>query len=190
MEDKTSVDLVLGLVAGIDREHSDYLPLSVGSFILGGNFSARLMATVRDEEGLTYGIRSVVSGADEGKDGFWAIQGTFAPTMLEQGKTSTLNQLNLWLERGVTAEELAAKKTTLTGTYKVGLATTRGMAGALLDVLERGRGISYLDEYMDEVKALTLEDVNAAIRAYVRAENLITVAAGSMDDQWQPLEGE
>ncbi|GIS47852.1 MAG: hypothetical protein Ct9H90mP20_5220 [Candidatus Neomarinimicrobiota bacterium] len=32
-------------------------------YILGGNFSARLMQTVRDKEGLTYGIGSSISSA-------------------------------------------------------------------------------------------------------------------------------
>jgi len=93
MEDKTSVDLVLGLVVGIDREHPDYLPLNMGSFILGGNFSARLMTTVRDQEGLTYGVGSSVSGANDGKDGCWSIQGTFAPELLSKGRESVQVQL-------------------------------------------------------------------------------------------------
>ena len=45
----------------------------VGTYILGGNFSARLMQTVRDEQGLTYNIQSLVGGVDNGNDGYWVI---------------------------------------------------------------------------------------------------------------------
>ncbi|GIS56662.1 MAG: hypothetical protein CM1200mP1_06000 [Candidatus Neomarinimicrobiota bacterium] len=38
----------------------------LGIYILGGNFSARLMQTVRDEQGLTYGIGSSIGGSNFG----------------------------------------------------------------------------------------------------------------------------
>jgi len=188
MADKTSVDLMLGLAIGIDREHPDYLPLYLASYILGGNFAARLMATVRDEEGLTYSIGAGVGGVANGKDGYWAIHGTFAPNLLQQGQASALKQLDLWIAEGVTEEELAVKKTTIAGTFKVGLATTRGVAAALLDILERGREISYIDAYLGEINAVTLDQVNEAIRRYIRPDHLLHVAAGSIDKDLQPLD--
>ncbi|MCH7520208.1 MAG: insulinase family protein [Candidatus Marinimicrobia bacterium] len=187
MEDKTSVDLIMGMVVGLDREHPDYLPLFMGSYVLGGNFAARLMTTVRDEAGLTYGVGSSIGGADDGKDGYWAIHGTFAPDLLSAGKKATLVQFDKWLKDGVTAEELSAKKTTFTGTFRVGLATTRGMASTILGILERGKQLAYIDEYVDEINAVTLEEVNAAIRKYIRRDNLIQVAAGTIDQAWKPL---
>lgn len=187
MEDKTSVDLIMGMVVGLDREHPDYLPLFMGSYILGGNFAARLMTTVRDEAGLTYGVGSSVAGAEDGKDGYWAIHGTFAPNLLSAGKEATLVQFDKWLKDGVTAEELSAKKTTLLGTFRVGLATTRGMASVILGILERGKELAYIDEYVDEINALTLKQVNAAIRKYIRRDNLIQVAAGTIDQAGKPL---
>ena len=187
LSDKTSVDLILGLVTPIHREHPDFLPLYVGSYILGGNFAARLMTTVRDEAGLTYGIGTGLGGAGEGKDAFWITSGTFAPALLEAGRAATMEQITRWAESGVTAKELAAKKTTITGTFQVGLATTRGMAAAMLDVIERGLELDYLDVYPQEIMGLKLAAVNRAISKYIRTENLLAVAAGSLDDQGQPL---
>ncbi len=187
MADKTSVDLIMGQALDIDREHPDYLPLSIGAYVLGGNFSARLMTTVRDEAGLTYGVGSSLSGADEGKDGYWSIHGSFAPELLAKGKEAVLAQLDRWVEGGVTEEELAVKKTTLRGSFAVGLATTSGMAAAILDILERGKEIAYIDEYVDEIEALTLDQVNGAIGRYVHPEKLLVVAAGSIDSRGKPL---
>ena len=187
LQEKTSVNLLLGMAVGIDREHPDYLPLVVATFILGGNFSARLMTTVRDKAGLTYGIGSSIGGAGEGKDGFWAIHGTFAPPLLATGQAATLEQLDLWLGDGVIAEELAAKKTTITGSYQVGLASTKGMAGAILNVVERGRDLSYLDTYPDEIRALELDQVNGVIGRYLDRDRLVLVAAGSIDEKGEPL---
>ncbi|MCH8838038.1 MAG: hypothetical protein IIA60_09615, partial [Candidatus Marinimicrobia bacterium] len=58
---------------------------------------------------------------------------------------------------------------------------------AMLDVMERGLELDYLDEYPQEIMGLTLAAVNRAISKYIRTENLLAVAAGSLDDQGQPL---
>ena len=187
IKDKTSADVIVGIPIGIDRNHSDYYPLVLGNYILGGNFSARLMQTVRDKEGLTYGIGSRVSGVDTGNDGFWYVSGTFAPDLLNKGRKSALKQIKAWVNKGVTAEELENKKTTLTGSYKVGLATTSGLAGQILANAERGRKLSFLDEYPGIINGLSLKDVNGAIKTYINVNMLVTVGAGTVDKNGNPL---
>lgn len=102
-------------------------------------FISSLMDNVRDKEGLTYGIYSLISGSDFHLDGYWAVWGTFAPTLLEKGVESTMKQVcghfyvtfevEKWYKEGVSADELRDKKTAITGSYKVRLATTGGLAG-------------------------------------------------------------
>ncbi|MFC1550602.1 M16 family metallopeptidase [Candidatus Neomarinimicrobiota bacterium] len=188
MKDKTSTDVYFGQPLGISRDHEDFYPIMMGTFILGGNFSSRLMQTVRGEQGLTYGIYGWLAGIDDGNDGFWNVWSAFAPNLLEQGRVATVEQLNTWVNEGITAEELEAKKSTITGTFKVGLATTRGLAGQILTNAERGRETSHLDNYPNIINALTLEQVNAAIQRYVDMDKAVFVAAGSVDESGQPLE--
>lgn len=187
MEDKTSVDMVIGIPIGIDRKHEDYYALMVGNYILGGNFSARLMQTVRDQMGLTYGIYSSIRGVNNGNDGHWGVWGTFAPNLLEKGKEATFNQITSWVS-GITKEELEAKIETITGSYKVGMATTGGMAGQILRNTERGDPDTMLDDYPNIIKAITLDDVNNAVNRYIDPDKLVIVAAGSIDENGNPLE--
>ncbi len=188
IKEKTSADIYIGLPIGIDRDNEDYYPLMVGTYILGGNFSARLMQTVRDEQGLTYGIQSWVGGVDNGNDGYWAIWGTFAPQLVDKGHDAAIEQLQEWLENGVTQAELNAKKSTITGSYKVGLATTRGLAGQILTNADRGRPNSYLDKYPELINALTADQINNTIKKYIDKDKMFFVAAGSLDKDGKPLE--
>jgi zinc protease len=188
MTDKTSTDMYIGQPIGISRDHEDYYPFMVGSFILGGNFSARLMQTVRNEQGLTYGIAAWIAGIDDGNDGYWNVWGTFAPETLEKGREASMEQLDKWVADGVSADELAAKKSTITGTFKVGLATTRGMANQILTNAERGRPNSHLDNFPGIINALSLEQVNGAIKRYVDLEKTVFVAAGSVDEEGNLLD--
>ena len=78
------------------------------------------------------------------------------------------------------AEELAARKTNLVGSFNVSLATTSGIASALLDAVNSGREVSWLDEYPQRIMALTLEEVNAAIRTHIDPARMVLVKAGTM----------
>ena len=185
MPDKPSVTVVLGQTSGLRYSDPDYQALRVATAILGSGFTGRLMANVRDKEGLTYGISSNLSH-DTFSDGDWKIQATFAPALLEKGITSAKRQLTSWYETGVTPAEVEARKTNLVGTYKVGLATTDGMAGALLAAVHRGYDVSWLDEYPNKINSLTTEQVNAAIKKYLKPENMILIKAGNVPGAIEP----
>ncbi len=86
------------------------------------------------------------------------------------------------------ARELDAKKSTITGSYKVGLATTRGLARQILTNSERGRPINYLDIFPELIDAITLDQVNNTIKKYIDTNKLVFVAAGSLDKDGHPLE--
>ena len=180
VQDKTSADLYIGQSIGIDREHKDYYALMLGVYILGGNFSARLMQTVRDKQGLTYGIGSSISGVSFGADGYWSIWGTFAPDIIKKGIVATKEQVDLWFKKGVTEEELSAKKTTISGSYKVSMDSTAGLAAKILSNAEQGRTLSYLDDYPKIIESVSLSDVNMAIQKYVNPNKLYMVSAGTL----------
>ena len=180
VQDKTSADLYIGQSIGIDREHEDYYALMLGVYILGGNFSARLMQTVRDKQGLTYGIGSSISGVSFGADGYWSIWGTFAPDIIKKGIVATKEQVDLWFKKGVTEEELSAKKTTISGSYKVSMDSTAGLAAKILSNAEQGRTLSYLDDYPKIIESVSLSDVNMAIQKYVNPNKLYMVSAGTL----------
>jgi zinc protease len=185
MPDKPSVTVVFGQTSGLRYSDPDYQALRVATAILGSGFTGRLMANVRDKEGLTYGIGSNLSH-DIFSDGDWKIQATFAPALLDKGIASAKRQLTSWYEAGVTPAEVEARKTNLVGTYKVGLATTEGMAGALITAVHSGNDISWLDEYPNKINALTTEQVNAAIKKHLNPANMVLIKAGSVPGTIEP----
>ncbi len=179
MPEKPSVTVILGQPSGLKYTDPDSIPLRVGTAILGSGFTGRLMATVRDKEGLTYGIGSRV-GNDAFAEGDWRINANFAPALLEKGLASTRRELKQWYDQGVTAAELARTKTNLTGSYKVGLATTDGIAGMILATVNRGYDLTWLDEYPKKIDAVTLDEVNAAIKKHLNPDDMILVKAGTV----------
>jgi zinc protease len=178
MDGKTSVSVVLGQPSGLRYNDPDYQALRLATAILGSGFTGRLMANVRDKEGLTYGVGSSL-GSDMFNDGDWRIVATFAPDLLDKGIASTQRQLKLWYESGATSAEISARKTNLIGSFKVGLATTGGMAENLIAAVSRGYDVTWLDDFPGKVNALTDEQVNAAIKKYLKPESMVMVKAGT-----------
>jgi zinc protease len=100
--------------------------------------------------------------------------------LLDKGLASTVRELQRFATEGLTAEELATFKVTITGSYKVQLSTTGGLASALLNAAQRGYGPEWLDEFPRVIQRLTLADVNAAIKNHLHADKMITAIAGTL----------
>lgn len=179
MADKPNVNVVLGQSTQLKHSDPDALPLRVANAVFGSGFTGRLMGTVRDREGLTYGIGARFAG-DTFSDGDFRITAAFNPTLLEKGLASTRRELNAWYESGITPAELERAKGDMVGSFKVGLATTDGMASALLATLHRGYSPSWLDEFPAQVNGVTLEQVNRAIKAHLNPRDMVLIKAGTV----------
>jgi zinc protease len=179
LTDKPSVSVITGQPTGLRYKDSDALALRVGTAILGSGFTGRLMGIVRDKEGLTYNIGAGMSD-DSIVDGRWDISASFAPALLDKGLASTRRELDRWWKDGVTEQELAARKQGLVGGYLVGLSTTAGLANAILTNLQRGYDVNRVEEYPGAVKALTRDQVNAAIKNHLNPSVMVLVKAGSV----------
>ncbi|KAA3608827.1 MAG: insulinase family protein [Calditrichaeota bacterium] len=186
MEGKTSTSILIGQASGLKRTDKDGLPFYLGNTIFGTGFAGRLMSIIRDDEGLTYGIYSTHT-SDIYSDGKWFIGATFAPNLLDQGLKSTMREFKRWVNEGVTAKELQSVKKRLTGRYKVGLATSRGMAAQILGFIQQGYDVEYMDNFPNEINKVTLEQVNNAIKKYIDPDAAVTVIAGSVDQDGKPL---
>jgi zinc protease len=182
MADKTSVSVVLGQSTGLKYSDPDYQALRLATAVLGGSaFSGRLMQTVRDKEGLTYGIYSNTSN-DTFADGDWKITATFAPALLEKGLASTRQQLANWYDKGITPTELDYRKDNLVVSFKVSLATTDGMAASLLNAVHRGYDVTWLDQYPKVIESLTLDQVNGAVKKHLNPDDMFLIKAGTVQD--------
>jgi zinc protease len=178
---KQSVNVILGVSTGLRYVDADYLPLEVATNVLGRGFTSRLVGAVRDTEGLTYGIAAGLAGSGK-LDHAWAVNATFAPSLLAQGLASTRRELAKWHRDGITADELEYRKSSLAGAHRVSMATSRGLASMILNTVRRGLELTWIDEYPNKVAALTLPQVNGVIKKYVDPEKLVTVRAGSLEE--------
>ncbi len=183
MADKFNLDVKMGHPVALRRGDADFTALYLGNFILGGNFSSRLMDIIRDEMGLTYGVGSSLPGVSNDYDGHWQISITLSQDKLAEGIEATHNLVKQFVAEGVSEAEVEEKKTTITGTYKVQMGTTNGLASTILRSLERGFDKNRLDTFPEEVFALSVDDVNRVVKAHLDPEALRIVSAGTRAEE-------
>ncbi|MFK7843841.1 MAG: M16 family metallopeptidase [Rhodothermales bacterium] len=179
LEDKFNLDVKMGQQINLRRQDKDFTALHIGNFILGGNFSSRLMDVIRDEMGLTYGVHSSLLGVSKFYNGHWQISITLSQDKLEEGIAATQALVTNFVEKGVSQAEVEEKKETIAGTYKVQMGTTHGLASMILRSLERGFEKNKLDTFPAEIAALTVDDVNRVLQKYLDPKMLQLASAGT-----------
>ncbi|WP_343590866.1 pitrilysin family protein [Flavobacterium sp.] len=184
--EKPSAELYIGQFTGLKRADADYIPFYIGNYTLGAGFAGRLMQTVRDNDGLTYNISSGLGGNIE-TGGYWFVNASFNPNLFQKGLDATMVQVDKWVKEGITATELENKKTNLIGSFKVGMSTTNGMARTILNFIERGLEPNYIEQYPNDIQKATLQQVNDAIKKYVKLDKMIIIKSGSLDKDGNPL---
>jgi len=178
VKDKANVDVLLGSAAPLRRDASDYYAALLANRALGeSTLSSRLGLQVRDAEGLTYGIASRFR-APTLAAGPWYIAVSVNPGNVERAIGSTLQVLREYVRDGVRPEELEDEKSSAIGSFKVSLSTNAGLAAALWNAEFYQLGLDYVERYPQLVRAVTVEEVNAAIRKYFRPDHLTIVVAG------------
>jgi zinc protease len=181
VKDKANVDVMLGSAAPLRRDASDYYAAVLANRALGeSTLSSRLGLQVRDVEGLTYGIASRFR-APTLAAGPWYIAVSVNPSNVERAIDSALKVLREYVEHGVRPEELEDEKASAVGSFKVSLSTNAGLAAALWNSEFYRLGLDYIDRYPQLIRAVSAEEVNAAVRKYFRPDHLTVVIAGDFD---------
>ena len=181
LKGKANMDLMFGQASMLRRKDPDYEACLVANAALGqSSLSSRLGKRVRDTEGLTYSIYSRFLMTDL-LDGVWLADVAVAPQNLGKAMKSTREVIEDYCKSGITAEEVETQKSFFAGNYQVQLATNAGIATALTVAEKYGYGPSYLDEFPARVRAVTKEQVNAAIKTHLDPSKMSVIVAGDLD---------
>ena len=162
---------------GLKRTDPDFFPAYVLNYTLGGGgFESRLMQTLRVQQGLTYGIYTGLSYGEHLQT--WGGGGQTKNESAGAFINGIKDELQQFVDDGVTEEELDDAKAYLTGSYPLGFDSNAKIAGQMMGVRQDEMGIDYFDRRNEMVRAVTLDDVNRVAKAYLDPEKFLFVAVG------------
>ncbi len=146
--------------------------------VAGGGSNSRLYEEIRRKRGLSYGAYSDFAPRRMAGS-FVAVTSTKTESTVE-ALEQVLGVMGALEQTTVPAEELAARKTYITGAFPLLIETPEGIAGEVLEAMFYGLGRDFLESYRDRIQAVNATDVQAFARRFdPRASTIVLVGKAS-----------
>jgi zinc protease len=163
----------------ISDAHQDYAELTLANFVLGGGaLSSRLGTRVRQQEGLSYGVASSLSGSAQDQRTDFSLYAISNPENKERLVSVIEEVLVNFKKHGMTADELAAGKEGFLQQQAVARNDDRRMALLLVSSLFNDRKMQFYIDQEAEIANATLEEVNKVVQTHLDPKRLIISLAG------------
>ena len=163
-----NVDLTLG--------DKDYYAALIANNILGGGGTARLFMNLREDKGYTYGSYSSLRQS--------RYAGTFRATASVRNMVTDSSVVELQKEinriryQKVTAEELENSKEEYIGGFVMDVQKPRTVANFALNIARYNLPKDFYANYIKNIKAVTLDDVQNTAIKYFRGDKARIVVTG------------
>ena len=168
--------ILLGLPA-LRRTDPDYFPLFVGNFVLGGGgFVSRLYREVRDERGFAYSVHSYFLPLERPGPFLVALQ--TRTDQADEALAHTRRVVGDFLAKGPTARELALAKNALVGGFSLRVDSNRKILDQVALMAFYRLAPDWLDEFVSNVRKVTLEQIREAFARHVDPARLVMVIVG------------
>jgi zinc protease len=177
--DKANAFFLAGQNLKIRDDQPDYAALTIGNFVLGGGFlNSRLATRIRQRDGISYGVGSGFGAQSLDEVGVFQANAIYAPENVLRLESAFGEEVGRILSEGITAEELEAARTAWLQ-QRVQIRSNDGQVAAMLSgQVITGRTMQYDAELEARVKALTLQDVNGAMKRHINLAKISSVKAG------------
>jgi zinc protease len=176
--DKANADLLGRLKLPLNDSHADHPALMMANFIFGQGGNSRLWKRIRETDGLSYDVRSVLDwGAlDVATD--WSVSAIFAPQNQPKVEAAFQEELARSLKDGFTQAELDQGRVGLLNFRRLSRAQDDVVADAISRNLHFGRKFAFAQQIDDALSRLTLAQVNAAWRKHIDPQKLVIAWGG------------
>ncbi|HUL43542.1 MAG TPA: pitrilysin family protein [Bacteroidota bacterium] len=160
---------------GADRMTKDYFPLLVMNTILGGSFTSRLNHNIREVHGYSYGAGS---GFDfRPTPGPFTAAADVQTNVTDKALTEFMNELK-GIRVPVSDDELTRAKNYLALRYPESFQTVSQLTGQLSDLNVYGLPDDYFNNYVQEILAVTKEDVQRVAQKYIDPDKIAIIIVG------------
>lgn len=166
---------------GIARSNPDFYALQVMNYLLGGGgFVSRLVDTIRDNLGLTYGISSHFDAREN--TGSFQIAMETKSQNTNQALSEISKEIHRFLEKGISPTELSEAKAYLTGSFPLRMDTNAKLVRLLTAVEFYGLGLDFPERYPQLINQVTADEVRRVARIYLKPEKFLLVVVGKQKE--------
>lgn len=170
-------DVRIGLV-GLPRKDPRYYKFEVYRTVLGDGFTSRLTQRLREQMGITYGIRSMQEWRVA--TGPFVIASAIVSAETGKGLAEILKIVDELAATDVPADELNKAKQNLIRALPGMFETNSSTVDAYTDLVLHGLPDSWYASYAANVRKVTAADVKAVAKSVVPSKQLVFSVVGDM----------
>jgi hypothetical protein len=165
----TTVDLVQG--------SPNVIPSNVMNNILGGGFSGRLFANLREKHGFTYGAYSSLS--PNRQVGIFSAEAAVRNEKTDSSIQELLREINIIRDEKVGDVELSRMKNYLSGQFARSLENLATIAGFAYNIARYKMPADYYQKYLTNLASVNVQQVQDAAKALLNPGQMHIVIVGN-----------
>lgn len=163
--------------SGVKRDNPDYFPLIMLNSLLGGQFTSRINMNLREEKGFTYGARTAFSMRVHG--GLFYAGADVQTEVTAEAVREFLKEIEgVRQTLPVTESELEYNKQSLIRSYPSTFETNKQIASQITALIGHHLAEDWFSRFIDNIKAVTVEDVTRVANQYLKPEKLAILVVG------------
>ena len=159
-----------------NHQHPDSMALQVVNTLLGGYFGSRLMTSVREEKGLTYGIGSSIIPFR--KSGMWMIASEVKGDMRETAVEAIFQEMDRLVKEPVSDHELELVKNYMLGELLRNFDGPFSSADIYRTLLDYDLDFGFYAELSQTIRSITPGRIHQLAAKYLKKEDFYVVVAG------------
>ncbi len=170
----------IGYPFSLKPNNPDVIAVSAVAEILGGGASSRLFQNLREDKGYTYGAYGSIS-----PDKLVATLNTSASVrnaVTDSATQEFIHELRRIGEHTITQKELDLAKASMAGSFGRSLEQPSTIARFAINTALEELPKDYYQNYLKNLDALTLDQVNTIATSYVHGDKLQITIVGKTDD--------
>ncbi len=177
--DKENAVYLAASILPISDVSEDYPALVIGNFVMGGStLASRLGDRVRQKEGLSYGVGSMLRASSLDDRTSFMMYAITNPMNMAKVEAAMSEELDKALKDGLTSGEVEAAKTGYLEQQKIEWNTDDSLAARLSELLYTDRDMGYYSRQIKAMQELTHENVNAVMKKRLDPQTIGVVVSG------------
>jgi predicted Zn-dependent peptidase len=157
---------------------TEHFGLTLLNLVLGGYFGSRLMQTLREEKGFTYGVGSFFRPAFN--EYTWTISGDLKSETIDEAISCIHDVFDDLQKNPLQEDELTKIKQYYSGQFRGGFDGPFAMSGKYLHLLYRGLGEDYYASVLPGIWSVTPQQLIQLANNYLNPNAFIHVQSGDV----------
>jgi zinc protease len=165
--DKPNAVFAAGMTMHLNDADPDYAALIFANTMIGGGAQSRLSQRIREKDGLSYGVSSVIAGGAKDDYGQFLTQAIANPKNVDKVEADYKEEIAKILSEGFPAEEVDTAKKAFMQERQIGRSQDGRLVGTLARNAQYGWTMKHDSDLESKIGALTPADIQAALKRHV-----------------------